>query len=395
VNLATRLDRLRGLAHDPPPDALAARLDRLRRHSRERSPVAHSIAALARAIGAEQLADGLLVRDTGYELAPGAAELTKLPEVCDLDSPDWVYLDTETTGLSGGVGNLAFLVGVARYRSIRCLEVRQYLLAGFSGEQHMLSDLLSWMGQGAVLVSYNGKCFDLPLLDGRCRLHQIACELGALRHLDLVHSVRRAFQRHWPDCRLQTAEKLLLGLYRVGDLPGAEAPAAWQSWLRAGRAARLAQVVQHNHQDVVSLALLHRRLPHDYAGDARAGLDHAAIGTAWGAIGRSDTACRVWERAGGFLDDRGRLLLAAHYRRQGRWSRAEAVWMELHARGDAKAACELSKYYEHHRHDYRRALDFAFCCTPRERATRVARLRAKIERDLQLPLLRRMPAVTR
>ena len=330
------------------------------------------------------------MRRTEHRSAVAPAGLTALPEVCDLDAPDWVYLDTETTGLSGGVGNLAFMVGVARYRGGN-LQVCQFLLAGFAGEQRMLSDLVHWIGPRAVLVSYNGKCFDLPLLDARSRLYRNDRDLSALPHLDLMYSVRRAYQRHWPDCRLQTAERRLLDLQRVGDLPGAEAPAAWQAWLRDGRTRRLAQVMRHNYQDVVSLALLHRRLTQDYAGAPRSGLNHAAVGAAWNAVGRADLARQVWERAGGFLGDRGRLQLAALYRRQGQWPQAEALWMALHAQGDATAARELSKYYEHRRHDYRKALDFAVCCEAWERETRVARLERKIGGTLQLPLLQRDP----
>ena len=392
MNLAGKLDRLRPGAARPAPDPLAARPDELRRRPPERPAVNRAIDELARAVEAECHADGLVVRRTEHRLAAGTAGLTALPEVCDLEAPDWVYLDTETTGLSGGVGNLAFMVGVARYRG-RGLEVRQFLLGGFAGEQRMLSDLADLIGPRAVLVSYNGKCFDLPLLDARSRLYRNDRRLSALPHLDLLYSVRRAYRRHWPDCRLQTAERRLLGLQRVGDLPGAEAPAAWQAWLRDGRAGRLVQVMRHNYQDVVSLALLHRRLTEDFAGTPRPGLNHAAVGAAWNAVGRPDLARQVWERAGGMLDDRGRLQLAALYRRQGRWPQAEAVWMDLHAQGDATAARELSKYYEHRRRDYRKALDFAVRCEGRERETRVARLQQKIGCSPQLPLLQRNPAV--
>lgn len=412
MSLAARLDRLRGVARprgleaDPQTDVAAAPRSgsrgeaglpaEVRRPVRAgRSAVASGGADLAQALGAERLGDGLLLCRREVVLQADDARLHDLPDACGFASADWVYLDTETTGLSGGVGNLAFMVGVARYRRAHRLELHQYLLDGFTGEGRMLAALADWIGPHANLVSYNGKCFDLPLLQARCRVQRLAGGLSSAGHLDLMHVVRRAFRRHWPDCRLQTAERRLLDLHRVDDLPGAEAPAAWQAWLGRGDARRLAGVLAHNHQDVVSLARLHRRLVRVYAGGGDAGIDHAAVGMAWLRAGRPAQARQVWESAGRHLDARGRLQLAALHRRRGCWAEAEALWLELHAAGDATAACELSKLYEHRRHDYRRALAFAAACTGEERAARLQRLQHKLGDDRQLPLLQRDPAINR
>ena len=259
----------------------------------------------------------------------------------------------------------------------------------------MLHAMQEWIGADAVLVSYNGKCFDLPLLTGRLRLHRIRGDLGALAHLDLMYGVRRAYRAHWPDCRLQTAERSLLGLQRRDDLPGSQAPAAWRSWLRDGRTRPLARVLAHNRQDLVSLALLHRRLLSVYAGTDRTGIDHTAIGNAWLKAGRQALARQVWERAGRELDDEGCLQLAALYRRQGDWVRAEQVWLGLYARGSQRGALALSKYYEHRKRDYRRAIDFAGGCDGRERERRCRRLQHKLGANLELPLCSASTAVNR
>jgi hypothetical protein len=335
---------------------------------------------------------GLVTRRREYLLPPvagGNKGLCRLPEVCGLSDPDWVYIDTETTGLSGGTGNLAFMVGAARYSGEHSLEVRQYVLAGFSAEPRMLRALFDWVGPNAVLVSYNGKCFDLPLLATRLKMHRIEGNPGLLRHLDLMYGVRRAYRGHWPDCRLQTAERRLLDLCRSDDLPGSEAPAAWQAWLRRGVTSQLLRVLAHNHQDVASLALLHRRLLPDYAGSGLPGLNHDAIGTAWRQVGQVERARRVWERAGELLSENGSLQLADLYRRLGDWPRAEAVWMRLHARGNVSAALALSKYHEHRKRDFRKAIEFAAYCERAEREPRFARLQGKIGSNLQLPLLMR------
>ena len=390
MNLAGRLDRLRGRPAEQTPDTLAHQLQRLdgRRTAKAVSPP--RIDALARALQADVHGDSLLLREHAYALpgCPGdPPDLTMLPEVQGLRDPDWIYLDTETTGLSGGVGNLAFMVGVARYTDARTLSVRQYLLGSFAAEAVMLRELVDWVGRDAVLVSYNGKCFDLPLLDARCAMQRVPDGgLGRLRHLDLMYTVRRAYRRYWPDCRLQTAEKRLLNLHRAGDLPGSEAPAAWQAWLRRGSTAPLGGVLQHNFQDVASLALLHCDLLRDYAGRGEARVDHAAISRAWQQAGHESLACRVLEAAGAHLDEAGTLQLAALYRRRGEWARAEALWLQLHAAGSTLAASELSKYYEHRRRDYRRAIDFAALCEPSERSTRCGRLQGKIGSNLPLPL---------
>lgn len=389
MNLASRLDCLRAQAVGLGPDPLAQKIKRPRRNTKTSPVLSSPFPILAEALGGDCEADGLVTRRREYPLsAPGLnmAELSSLPEVCDLHAPDWVYIDTETTGLSGGAGNLAFMVGVARYVGGCRLEVRQYVLGSFASEARMLRELFDWVGPDAVLVSYNGRCFDLPLLTGRLRMHRINVIPSVLRHLDLMYTVRRAYRRYWPDCRLQTAERYLLGLRRVGDLPGAEAPAAWQAWLREGDTAQLLRVLEHNYQDVASLALLHQRLPMVYAGGNRAGIDYAAIGMAWRDAGQDLLAQRVWEGAGSCLDDRGSLQLARLYCRQRQWRLAKAVWQRLHANGNAEAALELSKYYEHRRRDYHRAMDFLHHCTGPGLAARYTRLQDKIGHNLQLPL---------
>lgn len=390
MNLASKLDQLRGHAAGPDAEHTGVRRVRQRPDSIRPSPQQFQTSALADALGADRLGGELLMCRRVYPLPvhrDEEGELSGLPEVSGLSQADWVYIDTETTGLSGGTGNLAFMVGVARYRSDERLESRQYVLGSFAAESAMLKALFDWIGPDAVLVSYNGKCFDVPLLTTRLRMHRIKADPASLRHLDLMYSVRRAFRGHWPDCRLQTAERRLLGLRRIDDLPGSEAPAAWQSWLRAGETTQLKRVLTHNYQDVISLALLHRRLLSVYAGSARPGLNHAAIGMAWREAGQQEMACRVWERAGEYLDDKGRLQLAGLYRHLGEWSQAKALWLALHTRGNAPAALALSKYYEHRIRDIRKAIDFASCCDPADREVRFRRLQGKLGSCLQLPLI--------
>lgn len=378
--------------------SIAARLDRLRsgipgHSSASANPAGPSVAcpaetprdaanALADALGGRAV-DGVVQVTRDWQPADAAAHpseaLDRLPEVFGAGDADWIYIDTETTGLSGGVGTLAFMVGVARHRAQGGLQVRQFVLPGFSYERAMLEQLRDCIGSRAVIVSYNGKCFDLPLLQARLALQRIDSDLTAMRHLDLMYSVRRAFRRHWPDCRLQSAEKRLLGFFRQDDLPGAEAPVAWQAWLRQRDARALQRVIEHNFHDLVSLARLHSLLPAIYDGSyLPTDVDHGAVGRAWQKAGYERHACALWESGVERLDERDSLDLAAAYRRSGEWLRAEAVWLKLFEAGSQTAACELSKFYEHRLRDPLRAIEFADVCAEPERSRRLDRLQQKL-----------------
>lgn len=384
--VATRLDRLRsGL----PGRGAAAAGVRPQALDRPVTAAQQSPAALAAALGG-RLVDGVVQITRDWQMQDKHAQrpdgLDRLPEVFGSGEADWVYLDTETTGLSGGVGTLAFMVGVARYRAQGGLQVKQFVLAGFAAEHELLRQVLDYIGGKAVVVSYNGKCFDLPLLQARLALQRIDFDLAGMQQLDLMYSVRRAFRRHWPDCRLQTAERRLLDFVRHDDLPGAEAPATWQAWLRQSATRPLSRVAEHNFFDLVSLARLHRLLPAVYDGRYTAGMDNGAVGRAWQRVGLEQHARALWESGGTAMSERDNLELAAAYRRAGEWRRAESLWLRLFGAGNRAAASELSKFYEHRMRDLPRACKFAEACVEPERSRRLDRLQRKLADNCQLSL---------
>jgi len=178
------------------------------------------------------------------------AAFARIDEVIAPGRP--VLFDTETTGLAGGTGTRAFMIGVADWHEGHFRE-RQLLITTLAAEAAMLDCFASWLWPDSVLVSYNGKSYDAPLLKTRFRLHQRACPLAGLPHIDLLHPVRRQWRGVWENCRLATAERQLLKVVREDDLPGAEAPAAWLGFLRGGSAAPLHRVAHHNSQDLRSL----------------------------------------------------------------------------------------------------------------------------------------------
>jgi uncharacterized protein len=205
----------------------------------------------------------------GDEIAPGLRYLeqwtpwSRGPEVLALDGIGQgevarsrvLAFDTETTGLAGGTGTRAFMIGAADWRD-GGLRVRQLTITALAAEHAMLHAFAGWLEADTVLLSYNGKSYDRPLLSTRYRLARLADPLCERRHIDLLHPVRRRYRGVWANCRLGTVERELLGVLREDDLPGSEAPGAWLDYLRGGSADKLRRVGLHNAQDVRNLCRL-------------------------------------------------------------------------------------------------------------------------------------------
>lgn len=166
-----------------------------------------------------------------------------------------LFFDTETTGLAGGVGTRAFMIGASDWVDGQ-LRVRQLTITTTGAEPAMLEAFRSWLRPDTLLVSYNGRSYDAPLLAGRYRLARMGAPLQGIDHLDLLYPTRRRYKGRWENCRLATIERHALGIVREDDLPGSEAPAAWLGYLRGGSASALRGVFRHNQQDVVTLAQL-------------------------------------------------------------------------------------------------------------------------------------------
>ena len=240
--------------------------------SSSNAPVDHSLReSLRRLAGLRDRAIGRVERGSrdvpGDEIAPGLRYLerrhaaTTVPEDFDLQfarmdaarRDDVLAFDTETTGLAGGTGTRAFMIGAAHWQGDE-LCVRQLYLTAMSGEAAMLDTFAQWIQPRTVLLSYNGKSYDAPLLATRYRLARMANPLSGLLHVDMLHPMRRRYRHVWENCRLATAERKLLEVLREDDLPGAEAPRAWLSYLRGGASTNLKRVAEHNRQDLLSLA---------------------------------------------------------------------------------------------------------------------------------------------
>jgi uncharacterized protein YprB with RNaseH-like and TPR domain len=258
VNKLRELRREAGIhpvtAHASPPQ-MPGDLRRLL-ELRARNANAHfTLPSRDRAVPGEEIAPGLRYTEAWQNWPPPAACLdarfarVEAPVTC----AHLLHFDTETTGLAGGTGTRAFMIGAADWVDRR-FRIRQLTITTMGAEAAMLRTFASWIHAHTVLVSYNGKCYDAPLLATRYRLARQPNPLQDRPHLDLLHPVRRHWKRVWENCRLATAERQLLGVVREDDLPGAEAPAAWLTYLHGGSAANLRRVMQHNAQDLRSLA---------------------------------------------------------------------------------------------------------------------------------------------
>ena len=263
------VDIARGLS-----PSLADRLARLRPWvGKERSSLV-APTDIAHYLGGELIAPGVVRIEQSYPLPlqHGRATLAAAFDVPGslyardstnrVPASDAVFIDTETTGLSGGSGTVAFMIGVARCTGPK-LYTTQWVITRFSGERPMLAALSAYLADAQLIVTYNGATFDLPLLRTRFRMHGCADPTLPLAHADLLPWARRNRLNEWPDARIQTLEREGLGMHRVDDLPSADVPKAWRQWLSAGEATPLRRALEHNRLDLVTLlALLERASKH-------------------------------------------------------------------------------------------------------------------------------------
>ncbi|MCK5197291.1 MAG: ribonuclease H-like domain-containing protein, partial [Spirochaetales bacterium] len=162
-----------------------------------------------------------------------------------------IFYDLETTGLSGGAGTIAFLAGFGWIEKSRLI-INQYFLHDFPGEIDFLLLINELLAPGKILVSYNGKSFDHPLLGTRFLMKGL--KLHELPEIDLLHAARRLWKKRLPTCRLGTIESNILGIHRIDDVPGIEVPDIYFDYLKNGQETRLAGVFKHHLQDIKSLA---------------------------------------------------------------------------------------------------------------------------------------------
>lgn len=336
------------------------------------------------------------LRDLNACLAAGLEATSLLMGGCEVAAPA-VFFDLETTGLNGGAGTLAFLVGCGWFEADGRFVTRQYLLTSPSDERAMLTMLAADFRRAGLLVSFNGKSFDAPLLEMRFLYHRMAWDRGDTPHFDVLHPSRRFWRSAGDDtCGLGTLERKVLGASRTGDVPGFEIPARYFAFLRSGDARPLEGVLEHNRIDLLSLAGLAAtlcRLVAEGPDAASDGRELLALGRLYAAARRDPIACAAYERA--ILLARGDASIAIESlrglaevrRRASQHDEAAACWQRLldsatcPSHVATEAARALAIYHEHRVRDLSAARAFALRSLQYEsRPTRSAELHHRIGR---------------
>jgi hypothetical protein len=167
-----------------------------------------------------------------------------------------LFIDTETSGLSGGAGTFAFLIGIGRFKEDGFL-LEQLIIRDPSEEMAMLLHLADMIKPDTIFVSFNGKSFDIPLVQNRLVLNKLPVFLRDLAHVDILHISRKLWRKTLPSCTLKDLEVAILGFPRSSeDVPGWMIPDIYFEYLRTNDPAWLSDVIYHNAQDIVSLAAL-------------------------------------------------------------------------------------------------------------------------------------------
>ncbi len=283
-------------------------------------------------------------------IAPDSAESVR-------DAGQWLFLDTETTGLAGGTGTYAFLVGLAWWEKDGFI-VEQYFMRDYAEEPSLLLEVLERLAQRRVLITFNGKSFDWPLLQTRFQMTRIRPDTEPLAHLDLLHPSRQIWRLSLQSVALTQLERYVLQLDRGPDIPSATIPQRYFDFLRGGSAEAMAEVFHHNQLDLCGLASLALRilsiLDNPETGACGAG-ELFGISRILQRRGDQLSAGRICQKAleAGLpepAEQVARRELAFMAKRGRNYELSNSLWEKL--LGDSieglKAYEQLAIYYEHH-----------------------------------------------
>jgi uncharacterized protein YprB with RNaseH-like and TPR domain len=333
----------------------------------------------------------------------GIADLEDLPNdllnpisnglIRNIPPSKWCFLDTETTGLAGGSGTYAFLVGVGRITP-QGFRVRQFFMRDFGEERSQLSALVEHLKQFDVLITYNGRTYDQPLLETRFRMVRQRPPFASLEHLDLLFGARRLWNLRFDSCRLVDLENQILGVERQGDLPGEMIPYVYFEYLRTHEIFRLIPIFHHNAMDILTLACLTAIVPRAFHAPNEAQFAHGAemVGLArwWRQAEQHDNALALFRQAveRNLPDEllfRTLWDIAALEKKLGREHAALPVLTDLAASPNpmrAAAFIELAKYYEHRERNYAMALEMTRNALDLESSEALRRRQSRLEKRL-------------
>jgi uncharacterized protein YprB with RNaseH-like and TPR domain len=400
-------------ARNPPYD------DEIERRRGAAGPVQADPASASEILGGD-LRDGYMVVDRRYPPGHRHGRVSVADSLPSSDSP-WnalgllldgsapggrlVFVDLETTGLAGGAGTCAFLVGCGWFDGAS-FRVRQLFLSAYAGERALLDALREVAGDAATIVSYNGKSFDLPLIETRFLFHRMETPFAGIPHIDMLHPARRLWRADDDDtgttaCRLTNIEATQLGYVREDDVPGFEIPARYFHYVRTGDARPLCGVLEHNRLDILSLAMVTARaaqLIEDGPAAARTAREALGLGRLYERAARNDEAREAFSRAAAMTPadpaTRAEALRACAVlaRRARQYEESAAAWRRLldirrcPPRLAREAAEALAVHHEHRLRDLEAARRFALDSLQfngsRTRTAAVQHRLARIDRKL-------------
>ncbi len=332
------------------------------------------------------------------ELAPESlAVVSGDPSCSRLPLEKIAFFDTETTGLAGGTGTIPFVLGIGFFEPGE-FRVKAFVLHDPAAEGEMLAafDLFLAEKKFSAVASYNGRSFDFPLMETRYIMQRRRFPWSSARHIDFLHPARKIWKNSQESCKLSHLGEMLLGLSREDDLPGAEIPALYNSFLRRRDPSMLEAVVDHNALDLVGLAGLMLLACRYVENPDQAKSEGEILGIAV-LLEKAELfqrALSAYEKLStASLNSETRLLAARSHSRLLKkmrfYDEACAIWKELEAGADPLGCRELALHLEHRRRDLnsamqvvRRALEVSRLNDRQrdEMEKRLARLAAKIER---------------
>ncbi len=277
-----------------------------------------------------------------------------------------LFLDIETTGLSGGTGTFVFMVGLGFFEENGFL-IHQFFMRDYSEEKASLSLVEERLDEFQFLVTFNGKYYDLPLLETRFILSRIPTNIREIPNFDLLYPARKIWKGSYENCRLITLESQLLGMERLDDIPSEWIPSLYFEYLQTGDALRIQPIFYHNQMDILSMVALIGRIHLVYhdprASKPRKGIEHFALGRLFWEHGDREKAISSFEialkRCENDLLWEVMKWLSMAFKKTGQGERASSLWEEMTTwpyPKDNYPYIELAKYHEHRLKNYEKAI---------------------------------------
>jgi uncharacterized protein YprB with RNaseH-like and TPR domain len=294
--------------------------------------------------------------------------ISKDERLKELDLRKALFLDTETTGLAGGTGTFAFMIGLGFFEGDGFL-VHQFFMRDYSEERASLSLLKGLLESFQFLITFNGRLYDIPLLETRFILSRLPSKIKEMPNFDLLYPSRRIWKGAYDNCRLITLESQLLGMERRDDVPSEWIPYLYFDYLQTGDASKIHRVFYHNQMDILSMVALAGRIHLTYhdpqAARPRKGIEHFALGRLFWEHRYPEKAISCFEIALKRCDENlsweVMRWLSMALKKTGQGEKARSLWEEMVTwpyQKDTFPYIELAKYHEHRLKDFDRAVAY-------------------------------------